>query len=163
MSTSSLTISETSDPRDVEFMRLAIEQAKLSAPVPTAYCVGAVLINPQTFETLATGYSRELPGNTHAEECCLIKLSSIDPSSISSFSSLTIYTTMEPCSTRLSGKKSCTELIMASPIKRVVMGVAEPDRFVKCEGVRMLMNEGIEVTIVPGVAEECLSINRHVL
>ncbi|CAG8617770.1 8185_t:CDS:2 [Paraglomus occultum] len=102
MSTS-LSIPETSadqwkDPRDVKFMRLAIEQAKLSAPVPTAYCVGAVFVNPQTYETLATGYSRKLPGNTHAEECCLIKLSSLDPSSVSPFSSLTIYTTMEPCS-----------------------------------------------------------------
>ncbi|CAG8534457.1 9468_t:CDS:2 [Diversispora eburnea] len=52
---------------DLHYMRIALEQAKLSEPITSAYCVGAVIVKNDTI--LATGYSRELPGNTHAEEC----------------------------------------------------------------------------------------------
>lgn len=84
------------DELDVEWMRAARELAWLSNAVDSAYCVGCVIttedrktilstgmLQPQssslqasicTAHTLHTGYSRELPGNTHAEECALEKL-----------------------------------------------------------------------------------------
>ncbi|CAG8532216.1 16319_t:CDS:2 [Acaulospora colombiana] len=105
---------------------------------------------------LATGYSRELPGNTHAEECALQKLE--DPTQSTNS---TIYTTMEPCSKRLSGKKPCVERIIESGLTRVVLGVREPDKFVKCEGIDILREHGIEVTAVEGLEEECLKCNKH--
>nr|CAI6776205.1 BFH_HP1_G0048730.mRNA.1.CDS.1 [Saccharomyces cerevisiae] len=40
-------------------------------PTKTAFSVGAVLVHGT--QVLATGYPRELPGNTHAEQCALIK------------------------------------------------------------------------------------------
>ncbi|KAF9915571.1 DRAP deaminase [Lobosporangium transversale] len=72
------------------FMKLAIEQAKMSIPVQSGFCVGAVLVQetypdpnsdfPQEdrFRVVATGFSRELEGNTHAEECCLLKLEALE-------------------------------------------------------------------------------------
>jgi pyrimidine deaminase RibD-like protein len=68
---------------DLDYMKLAILEANKCTPVETAFNVGAILIS-SSGEILSTGfnppritqgYSRELPGNTHAEQCCLLKLS----------------------------------------------------------------------------------------
>jgi pyrimidine deaminase RibD-like protein len=72
-----------------------------------------------------------------------------------------LYTTLEPCSKRTSGLKSCTQAILdlnASSssssatndnlrlhINRVFIGAAEPPDFVVCEGARMLSESGVEV------------------
>lgn len=254
----------------IHFMKLAIEQANLSIPVPSGYCVGAVLvqetlreartnnnrlsnndstdnISSQEFENedkdegyadrfrvVATGYSRELPGNTHAEECCLLKLAALGADTGSrddyfkddnedeiecehglesdvvgcsnqEFGSVTVpaapvagagcssgcgggrynsnnkssnmsgrklksrrkwimYSTMEPCSTRLSGNRSCSDRLIASGIRQVYVGVREPDHFVKAVvGVENMVEKGIEVIHIPGLEDECLAPNRHVL
>ncbi|KAG9303300.1 hypothetical protein G9A89_013626 [Geosiphon pyriformis] len=166
------------DEIDKHYMRVAIEQANLSIQVDTAYCVGAVLV--KNSKILSTGYSRELPGNTHAEECALLKLSSTNSNRILNFNQIltnpspassnaidladaTIYTTMEPCSTRLSGNLSCVERILEAGIKRVVLGIQEPDRFVKCVGVELLKARGLEVVRIKGFEEECLKPNSHIL
>lgn len=63
------------------YMEYALEQARLSPPAPTKFCVGAVLADADKNEILSTGYSIELPGdrpgdpgNTHSEQCCFIKV-----------------------------------------------------------------------------------------
>ena len=116
---------------------------------------------------LSTGYSRELEGNTHAEECALLKLFSSSSNDIiaTTAKDATMYTTMEPCSKRLSNNKPCAERIIESKIiKKVVLGVKEPDRFVKkCEGIDLLRRNGIEVVHVLGLEDECLKPNKHVL
>ncbi|GAA5911745.1 hypothetical protein JCM8208_005586 [Rhodotorula glutinis] len=176
----------TSDPDHVRFMRLALAEARKSVHTPTAFCVGAVVVSAphhptRPLDVLATGYSRELEGNTHAEQCALDKvaLSASPPrapsstSTISSSSSpldslldgASIYTTMEPCSTRLSGNTPCVQRVLASPIQRVYVGVLEPSDFVECEGVRLLREAGREVFVVvdpedPGLGDECLRVAR---
>ncbi|KAI8100160.1 cytidine deaminase-like protein [Halteromyces radiatus] len=147
----------TQDNNDIKYMSLAIEQAKKSIPAEKAYCVGACLVSKDG-ELLTTGFSRELPGNTHAEQCALLKLQ--DPNLASGG---TMYTTMEPCSTRLSGNIPCVQNIINANITRVVMGVREPPNLVQCEGVQLLEQHGIQVFIVPGVQEECLAPNKHIL
>lgn len=177
-------------------MHLAIEQAQLSAPVPSGYCVGAVLVQEthqdltstevpvaDRFKVIATGYSRELPGNTHAEECCLLKLAEAegvesdlllnDPlladlekknRNTRPKTELIIYSTMEPCSTRLSGNKSCSERLIESGVCRVYVGVREPDHFVKTVvGVENMVQQGIQVVHIPGFEDQCLAPNRHIL
>eukprot|EP00455_Lapot_gusevi_P027332 TRINITY_DN2890_c0_g1_i2.p2 TRINITY_DN2890_c0_g1~~TRINITY_DN2890_c0_g1_i2.p2 ORF type:complete len:121 (-),score=24.02 TRINITY_DN2890_c0_g1_i2:15-377(-) len=110
------------------------------------------------WQVLSTGYSRELPGNTHAEECCLLKLSDV-----SEARGGTIYTTMEPCSERLSGKKPCVFHLIEAGIARVVMGCMEPSNFVTCEGTRLLQQADIQVLYIPSLAKECLAPNRHIV
>jgi pyrimidine deaminase RibD-like protein len=140
-----------------DFMKLAIEEAKRCIPVESAFNVGAVLTS--NGQILAKGYSRELPGNTHAEECCFLKLiaanQSIPPDSV-------IYTTMEPCGKRLSGKKSCAEHIIHHNIKRVVQGVKEPVTFVGDSiGTKLLRDGGVKVVYLDGFQQECLAVNSH--
>jgi hypothetical protein len=69
------------------------------------------------------------------------------------------YTTLEPCSKRISGLKSCAQAILdlnASSssaanenirlhITRVFIGAAEPPDFVVCKGAKMLSEGGVEV------------------
>ncbi len=107
-------------------------------------------------------YCKSDTGNTHAEECCLLKLQNV-PSL--DFSLVTMYTTMEPCSKRLSGKASCTSLIIDSGIKHVVIGIPEPDKFVKCEGVALLREAGVRVERIheEHLVSACRKVNMHLL
>ena len=75
-----------------------------------------------------------------------------------------MYTTMEPCSKRLSGNEPCVKHIIEANIGRVFIGAREPDHFVKCEGVDILRAAGIEVYDVKydGVRKDCLKPNQHI-
>ena len=146
------------DRADFRWMTKACHQAFMSGAVDTAFCVGAVITDDETGKCLTTGFSRELEGNTHAEEVALIKMSDS-----SSRRSLTLYTTMEPCVRRLSGKDPCVELILESAaVKRVVYGVREPETFVQNDtGLSKLTEAGIEVSYVPFEAEVRIPNNHH--
>jgi diaminohydroxyphosphoribosylaminopyrimidine deaminase/5-amino-6-(5-phosphoribosylamino)uracil reductase len=77
-----------------------------------------------------------------------------------------MYTTMEPCSVRLSGKAPCAELLLAAGVARVVVAVYEPPTFVAaCTGVQQLRQAGVSVEVLDD--EECrrraLAPNAHVL
>lgn len=136
----------------------AINLSHKASSVETAFNVGAVLIS-NSGQILSTGFSRELPGNTHAEECCLKKLPDI-----SLAQDATIYSSMEPCGERASGNRCCASLLIQSGVKRVVMGVKEPAKFIKnTKGIQMLLNAGIKVDYIEGLEEQCLEANRHVL
>lgn len=148
----------TDDSSDLKYMQLSIEEAQKSIPAPAAYCVGAAIVNSDG-QLLSTGFSRELPGNTHAEECALSKLEGKDVN----LENCTMYTTMEPCSVRLSGNRPCVSRIIEAKIRRVVVGVREPPNLVTCEGIGLLEREGVQVYIVPNVQDECLAPNQHIL
>jgi pyrimidine deaminase RibD-like protein len=143
--------------QDHQFLKLALQEAKKCKPTSTAYCVGCVIVDPTTQTVLSTGYSRELPGNTHAEENALAKLPKIPQ-----LGALDMYVTMEPCSERLSGNKPCTDRILEAVglIRRVILGVREPDKFVRCIGVEKLEEQGIVVVRNKDVEleKECLAV-----
>lgn len=168
----------TDDDEHIQFIRLALHEAKKCIPTPTAFCVGCVLTvpNPNTTPVvLASGYSRELPGNTHAEANALTKaraltkeqLQALIPSlpSTSSIenvlSSADIYTTMEPCSIRTSGLAPCADAVIAARIRRCFIGVGEPGDFVTCEGAQKLQAAGVEVIWIKGLEQECLEVARR--
>ena len=154
-------------PEDLAFLHLALDEAKKCIPVQTAYSVGCLIVDPRTHRILAKGYSRELEGNTHAEENALTKLLSRETPSdqIKELKNLDMYCTMEPCSERLSGKKSCTDRILEANrvIGRVVMGVREPDTFVRCVGVEKLQESGIIVVRCEDeeFTKECLEVAKR--
>lgn len=138
------------------FMMLALEKAKQCGETQTQYNVGAVLVLDG--QVLETGHSRELPGNTHAEQCALEKyFSKVGKRLLPEGTEL--YTTMEPCSLRLSGNLPCVERILESGIKTCFVGVVEPDTFVKNnEGKSKLSEAGVEYVHIPGYEEECLRV-----
>ena len=107
---------------------------------------------------VSTGFSRELPagaeGEIHAEHAAMTKLGS------RSLQGYSIYTTMEPCSVRTSGKRPCADRIIEAGLKEVYVGVLEPSDFVVCEGTQKLLDASIAVTLVEGLQEECVKVAR---
>lgn len=163
-------------------MRLALGEAQKCIATPTAFCVGCIITSAPTpsfpqGKTLSTGYSRELEGNTHAEECAISKfLSPISSNSneptiteeekskrVIELQSARIYTTMEPCSLRLSGNVPCVDRVIELNFDQVYMGVEEPGDFVVCEGVKKMRAKGIQVFVVEedGLREDCLKEARR--
>ncbi|GAB5370791.1 hypothetical protein AAMO2058_001523500 [Amorphochlora amoebiformis] len=150
---------------DVENMHRALQLAWQSNPVKSAYCVGCVIVDNKG-QVLSDGYSREIEGNTHAEECALLKLAKLQ----TNLRGLKMYTTMEPCTKRTSGNKPCTcSILEANCIQTVYLGVAEPKEFVNCEGISDLIQNGVEVLAVqipsnPAKMKSlCLRPNQHIL
>lgn len=141
-----------------KYMELALEMANKCGETQTQFNVGAVLVN--NGEVLATGHSRELPGNTHAEQCALEKY--FEQTGKREVPAGTeIYTTMEPCSLRLSGNLPCVDRILETNIKTCFVGVVEPDIFVKNNsGYTKLTERDVEYIHILGYEELCLKIAK---
>ena len=148
------------------YMQYALEQACRSTPSSTNFCVGAVLVDLETNEILSTGYTLELPGNTHAEQCCFMKMAQahhIPEERLSEVlpKNTVLYTTMEPCNKRLSGNKTCVERILAlkGKVKNVYVGIKEPEKFVgQNEGRKRLEDAGVGVEVVEGLEDQILEV-----
>lgn len=150
------------------YMQYALSIARKSPPKPTNFCVGAVLVDQSTNTALADGYTLELDGNTHAEQCCLIKLSQrhgVPEEQLQDVlpRNLALYTTVEPCSKRLSGNMPCAERILrlARVIDVVYVGVMEPKNFVQENtGREALEKAGVRFEHVAGMEEEILKVAK---
>ncbi|KAK6458795.1 DRAP deaminase [Scheffersomyces xylosifermentans] len=141
-----------------KFMELALEMANKCGETQTQYNVGAVLVNRG--KVLSTGHSRELPGNTHAEQCALEKYFE-ETGKREIPEGTEIYTTMEPCTLRLSGNLPCADRILGTSIKTCFVGVVEPDTFVKNNSCYKKFSEnGVEYIHIPGYERECLEIAK---
>ena len=110
--------------------------------------VGAVLVKNGTI--VARGFHR-LFGSPHAEVNCL-------DSFRGTTGGTTLYVNLEPCSH--TGKTPpCTERIIASGIKTVVVAMQDPNPLVAGRGIRKLRSAGIRV--ITGVLEnEAASLNK---
>lgn len=149
-------------------MRQALDLARKSPPKPSNFRVGAILVklDGDHCPTPVGGYTLECPGNTHAEECCFLKLAELHSTTEEGLAEVmksphALYTTMEPCFRRLSGKLPCVERVLRqkSWIRQVYVGVEEPETFVgRNPGRQMLEDGGIEVHHVPGLEEEILQV-----
>jgi diaminohydroxyphosphoribosylaminopyrimidine deaminase / 5-amino-6-(5-phosphoribosylamino)uracil reductase len=147
------------DSADERWMRQAIDLAWRCPPSPTAYSVGAVIVGADGNE-LSRGFSREGDPMAHAEEAALAKLAASDPR----LAGATIYSTLEPCSQRKSRPRSCSQLIIAAGLRRVVTAWREPDLFVAdCQGLELLAAAGLEVAELPALAALAAAPNRHLV
>ena len=145
---------------DRRWMRHAIGLARLCPKSPTAFSVGAVIVDAAGAE-LSRGFSRE-GGDpvVHAEESALRKLSPGEPR----LAGATIYSTLEPCSQRTSRPRTCTELIIAGGLRRVVIAWREPALFVAdAQGYEQLSRAGLTVTELPEFAADAIAPNRHLV
>lgn len=160
---------------NVKYMRLALEEARKSTPKPSNFCVGACLVEAAHSSSkstlLATGYTLECEGNTHAEQCCFIKLAQrygCDEENIGHHlpENTVLYTTMEPCNKRSAGNLPCVDRILRlkkgggrPAIKLVYVGVKEPETFVGVnEGRRHLEEAGIQVVQVSDFKDDILNV-----
>jgi pyrimidine deaminase RibD-like protein len=143
-------------------MELAITLAWKAPQSAQAYSVGAVIVGADGRE-LSRGYSREGGDpHVHAEEAALGKLEAGAGQPGALLAGATVYSTLEPCSQRKSRPRSCTQLILAAGIRRVVVAWREPGLFVAdCRGIELLGQAGVEVTELGEVAGLAMAPNRH--
>jgi diaminohydroxyphosphoribosylaminopyrimidine deaminase/5-amino-6-(5-phosphoribosylamino)uracil reductase len=133
----------------------AIELSRRCPPAETAFAVGAIIVDAQGAE-LSRGYSRETDDKVHAEESALAKLS---PDA--SLEGATIYSSLEPCGQRKSRPRTCTQLILAAGIRRVVFAMREPPLFVPGDGAEKLEAGGATIVEIPELALVVRAINNH--
>ncbi len=135
---------------DKFFMKIALREARKglgrTSPNPA---VGAVLVKEG--KIISKGYHKAY-GLPHAEVEALQKAGS-------QASGATLYVTLEPCN-HYGKTPPCTQAIIKSGVKRVVIGMKDPNPFVKGGGAEFLRKHGIEVK--EGVLEqECFELNKN--
>lgn len=140
---------------DLRELRAALDESRRCTPAAGSYCVGAVILT--TNGDRFTGYTHETSPTHHAEQEALKKAVAAH----AELRGATIYTSMEPCTTRKSEPESCTQLILKYGFKRVVFACYEPSKFACCEGACTLRQAGVEVRVYPELADEVLRINSH--
>ncbi len=127
---------------DRKFMEIALKEgAKGIGHVNPNPLVGAVIVKDGTI--ISKGY-HESYGGLHAERNA-IKNANED------LSNSTMYVTLEPCC-HYGKTPPCTEAIIESGIKKVIVATLDPNSLVSGKGVEILKNAGIEVVV--GVMEE---------
>ena len=123
-------------------MRRAIELAKRGGgyvhPNPL---VGCVVVKDS--EIIAEGY-HEKYGEFHAERNALTRCQSETKGA-------SLYVTLEPCC-HYGKTPPCTEIIIEKGIKKVFVGIFDPNPLVAGKGVKILQDAGIEVEV--GLCED---------
>lgn len=126
-----------------QLMERAIENAKRFKPDDSKRIpkVGAVI--EKDGKVLADGWRQ---AEIHAEKDALAKVADRN-----SLRGATVYTTLEPCTPRVRRKpeESCTSLLLDAGIKKVVIGILDPNQGVCGKGVLALQKHDIEVVLFP--------------
>ena len=134
---------------DQEYMSLALQLAAKGcgwvAPNPM---VGAVIVKDGRI--IGQGY-HEVYGGPHAERNALT-------SCIESPEGATMYVTLEPCC-HYGKQPPCINAILEAGIRHVVIGSTDPNPLVAGEGIRLLREQGIEVT-ENILLEQCTKLNE---
>ena len=128
------TVSSTGDTRDRSFMWRALQLAKKAegrtSPNPV---VGAVIVRDD--RVVATGYHRRA-GEPHAEEEALNAAGELAKGA-------ELYVTLEPCCHR-GRREPCVEAVIRAGLRRVIVGVIDPNPLVSGKGLEALQSSGIE-------------------
>ena len=141
---------------DEAWLRAAIDLSRQCPKSDSSFAVGAIIVSKHGVE-IARGFSLEMGERMHAEEVAIHKALEAHHD----LSRATIYSSLEPCSVRLSGKRSCSARIVDSGMARVVFAMREPSTFVDCQGTEQLQQAGIEVVEIPSLAPQVAEINSH--
>ena len=134
---------------DKQYMARALELARKGAgKVSPNPMVGSVLVKDG--KIISEGWHKKY-GDLHAERNCILNCHQDMKGAV-------LYVTLEPCC-HYGKTPPCTDIIIESGIKKVVVGASDPNPLVMGKGVKILESHGIQV--VTGVLEkECLELNR---
>lgn len=133
---------------DKSFMEIALAEARKgigrTSPNP---CVGAVVVRDG--KEVSRGYHKKA-GTPHAEIHVL-------NSAGDNAQGATMYVTLEPCN-HTGRTPPCSHAVVSAGIKRVVVGMTDPNPLVSGSGISYLQDHG--VAVVSGVLEqECRELN----
>ena len=127
-------------------LRLARKGLGRTSPNPA---VGAVI--ERSGNIIASGFHKKA-GGRHAEIEALLQLGGrAEEGDV-------LYITLEPCNHQ-GRTPPCTEAILRSGIRKVVVGMKDPNRHVAGGGCELLAGKGIEV-ITGTLEEECRRLNE---
>lgn len=130
-------------------MKKCIELAKQAqgetSPNPL---VGCIVLN-DIGEIISTGYHKKY-GENHAERDALLKLDDAK--------NCTLIVNLEPCS-HYGKTPPCADLIIEKGVKRVVYGMKDVNPIVAGNGLKKLIDAGIEI-IGPILEDECRKLNE---
>jgi pyrimidine deaminase RibD-like protein len=138
---------------DRQFCEMAVVEAKKSVAEDERLHpkVGAVIVKDG--RVLATGYRCESGKGDHAEFCGLKKLTAVE------VEGATVYTTLEPCSSRKHPKQPCTKHLIDGKLARVVFGM--PDKDPSVYGHHTLIEASIEIGVFPhDLIQELQTLNK---
>ena len=141
---------------DRVFEELAIQEARRSVaedqrPHPR---VGAVVVKDG--RVISQAHRGETP-KCHAE---FIALEAKLPDHLVAGS--TVYTTLEPCTTRNHPKIPCAQRLIERRVARVFVGMLDPNPEIRGLGIQVLNQAGIETQLFPGdLRSQIEEINRE--
>ena len=126
-------------------IKLAKQAQGETSPNPL---VGCIVLN-DIGEIISTGYHKKY-GENHAERDALLKLDDAK--------NCTLIVNLEPCS-HYGKTPPCADLIIEKGVKRVVYGMKDVNPIVAGNGLKKLIDAGIEV-IGPILEDECRKLNE---
>jgi pyrimidine deaminase RibD-like protein len=122
------------------FMELAIAEARKSKAEDRGLHpkVGAVVVKDG--KVIGTAHRGELALGDHAEFTALEKKLKDE-----TLAGATVYATLEPCTRRSPEKTPCAQRLIDRRVKKVVIGVLDPNPVICGKGQRLLQKNGIEI------------------
>jgi pyrimidine deaminase RibD-like protein len=150
---------DTSEQQSVAdaFMQMAINEArKCKGEDGRAHPkVGAVVVRDGI--VLAAAHRGELGKGDHAEYTALEKKLREE-----TVAGATVFTTLEPCTTRNHPKIPCANRLVERRVKRVVIGMLDPNPEICGKGIRLLREHNIEIELFPaGLMAVLEELNRE--
>lgn len=129
---------------DRQYVELAFQEAKKSKNEDgrTHPKVGAVVVKAGAI--LATAYRGETGLGDHAEFGALEKKLGQEV-----LSGATVYTTLEPCTTRQHPKVGCAQRLLERGVRRVVIGMHDPNPIISGKGFLLLRTAKIVIELFP--------------
>ena len=135
--------------QDLAFMERAVQLARKAQRVSPNPRVGAVIVKNGMI--LAEAFHQG-PGKPHAEAAALMKLKG-------KAKGATLYVTLEPCCHTEKRTPPCLDAVLKSGVKRVVIGMKDPNPKVNGKAIQILRKNKIKVE-VGCLEEECILLIR---